>query len=147
MGGGDGVVELLQHLPAGLREGHGCYQADALGHVQRVTADVIRVEALQAGNGGRSVEHGARLGVLVPLVLKSLWRSGSVQDVVLLCVVHVVESLHGAADLLAGHLLEEGEGKAVGPRAVLSGDDKGVELRLPRISLRPERQTLRHTEL
>ena len=69
------------------------------------------------------------------------------QDVVLLCVVHVVKSLHSTADLLTGHLLEEGESKAVGPRAVLSGDNKGVELRLPRINLCPERQALWHAEL
>ena len=59
----------------------------------------------------------------------------------------MVKSLHGTADLLTGHLLEEGEGEAVGPRAVLSGDDEGVELRLPGIHLRPERQTLWHAEL
>lgn len=69
------------------------------------------------------------------------------QDVILLCVVHVVKSLHGAADLPAGHLLEEGEGKAVGPRAVLSGDDEGVKLGLTRVHLCPEGQTLWHTEL
>lgn len=91
------------------------------------------------------MEYGTRLGVLVSRVLGR--RGGSVQDVVLLCIVHVVESLHGTADLLTGHLLEEGEGKAVGPRAVLSSDDKGVELRLSRIRLRPERQTFWHTEL
>lgn len=69
------------------------------------------------------------------------------QDVVLLGVVHVVEGLHGAADLLAGHLLEEGEGEAVRPGAVLPGDDEGVELRLPGVHLRPEGQALRHAEL
>lgn len=69
------------------------------------------------------------------------------QDVVLLRVVHVIKGLHGAADLLAGHLLEEGEGKAVSPRAILSSDDEGVELRLPGVHLRPESQTLWHTEL
>lgn len=147
LGGRDGLVKLLQHLPAGLREGHWCYQADALWHVQRVTTDVIRVEALQAGNGRCCMEHRTRLGVLVSQVLESRWRGGSVQDVVLLCVVHVVKGLHGTADLLTGHLLKEGEGKAVSPRAVLSGDDEGVELRLPRINLCPERQTLWHTEL
>ena len=46
LGGGDRPVELLQHLPAGLGEGHGRDQADALGHEQRVAADVIGVEAL-----------------------------------------------------------------------------------------------------
>lgn len=140
-------MELLQHLPAGLREGHGCYQADALGHVQRVTTDVVRVKALQARDGGCRVEHGARLGELVSLVLRSLRRGGSVQDVVLLCVVHVVKGLHGTADLLTGHLLKEREGEAVSPRAVLSGDDEGVELRLPRVNLRPERQAFWHAEL
>lgn len=69
------------------------------------------------------------------------------QDVVLLRVVHVVKSLHGAAYLLAGHLLKESEGEAIGPRAVLSGDDEGVELRLSGVCLRPKRQTLRHAEL
>lgn len=93
------------------------------------------------------MEHGTRRGVLASLVLGSLWGGGSVQDIILLCVVHVVKSLHGTADLLTGHLLEEGEGKAIGPRAILSGDDKRVELRLPRVHLRPERQTLWHTEL
>ena len=145
--GGHGLVKLLQHLPAGLREGHGRYQADALRHVQRVAADVVRVEALQAGDGGCGVEHGAMVGQVVPLLLEPRWWGGSVQDVVLLCIVHVVKSLHGTADLLTGHLLEEGEGEAVGPRAVLSGDDEGVELRLPGIHLRPERQTLWHAEL
>lgn len=47
LGGRDGLMELLQHLPAGLREGHGRDQADALRHVQRVATDVVRVEALQ----------------------------------------------------------------------------------------------------
>lgn len=147
LGGRDGLVELLQHLPAGLREGHGRDQADALGHVQRVAADVVRVEALQARDGGRRVEHGTEVGVLVPLLFRSRRRDGGVQDVVLLCVVHVIKGLHCAADLLTGHLLKEGEGKAVSPRAVLPRDDEGVELRLPGINLRPESQTLRHTEL
>lgn len=95
------------------------------------------------------MEHGSslRVLVLVSLLLESRRRGGSVQDVVLLCIVHVVKSLHGAADLLTGHLLEEGEGEAVGPRAILSGDDKGVKLRLPRVDLRPECQTFWHTEL
>lgn len=48
LGRRDGLMELLQHLPAGLREGHGCDQADAFRHVQRVATDVVRVEALQA---------------------------------------------------------------------------------------------------
>lgn len=34
-------MELLQHLPAGLREGHGCDQADAFGHIERVTTNVV----------------------------------------------------------------------------------------------------------
>ena len=72
---------------------------------------------------------------------------GRVQDVVLLGVVHVVEGLHGTADLLAGHLLEEGEGKAVGPGAVLPRDDIRMELGLPCVHLRPEGQTLWHTQL
>ena len=63
-------MKLLQHLPAGLREGHGRYQADALRHVQRVAADVVRVEALQAGDGGCGVEHGAMVGQVVPLLLE-----------------------------------------------------------------------------
>lgn len=41
LGRRDGLMELLQHLPAGLREGHGCDQADAFGHVQRVATDVV----------------------------------------------------------------------------------------------------------
>lgn len=69
------------------------------------------------------------------------------QDVILLCIVHVVKSLHGTTDLLTSHLLKEGESKAIGPRAVLSGDDEGVKLRLPRVNLCPERQTLWHTKL
>lgn len=140
-------MKLLQHLPASLREGHGRYQADALRDVQRVAADVVGVEALQTGDGRGRVEHGTGLGVWVTLILRSLWGGGSVQDVVLLCVVHVIKSLHGTADLFTGHLLEEGESKAVGPRAVLSGDDKGVELRLPGVNLCPEGQSLWHAEL
>lgn len=93
------------------------------------------------------MEHRTEVGVLVPLLLRSRWRDGGVQDVVLLCVVHVIKSLHCAADLLTGHLLKESEGEAVSPRAILSSDDEGVELRLPGINLRPEGQTLRHTEL
>lgn len=138
-------MKLLQHLPAGLGEGHGRYQADALGHVQRVTTDVIGVEALQARDRGSGEKHGTRQ--VVSQVLGSLRGGGSVQDVVLLGVVHVVKGLHGTADLLAGHLLVEGEGKAVRPRAVLSGDDEGVELRLQGIKLRAERQALWHTQL
>lgn len=41
LGRRDGLMELLQHLPAGLREGHGRDQADAFGHVQRVATDVV----------------------------------------------------------------------------------------------------------
>lgn len=93
------------------------------------------------------MEHRTKVGVRVPLLLRSRWRDGGMQDVVLLCVVHVIKSLHRAADLLTGHLLKESEGKAVSPRAVLSSDDEGVELRLPGINLRPESQTLWHTEL
>lgn len=72
------------------------------------------------------------------------WR---VQDVVLFCIVHVIECLHGTADLFAGHLLKEGEGKAVGSGAVLSCDNEGVELRLADVCLSAEGQALWHTEL
>lgn len=62
-------------------------------------------------------------------------------------VVHLVQRLHGRADLRAGHLLIEGVDEAVGPRAVLPGDDEGVEVRLPWLRLRPERQAFGQTEL
>lgn len=93
------------------------------------------------------MEHRTEVRVLVPLLIRSRRRDGGVQDVVLLCIVHVIKSLHCAADLLTGHLLKEGEGKPVSPRAILSRDDEGMELRLPGINLRPESQTLWHTEL
>lgn len=143
--GRDSLVKLLQHLPAGLSETHGRYQADALRHVQSVAADVVRVEALQTGDGWSGVEHGTGLGE--PLVLRPWRGGGGVQDVVLLRIVHVVESLHCTAYLLAGHLLEESEGKAIGAGAVLSGDDERVELWLSGVDLRPERQTLWHAKL
>lgn len=54
------------------------------------------------------------------------------------CVVHLVEGLHGRADLWAGHLLVKGVDEAVGPRAILLCDDEGVELRIPLVHLRPE---------
>ena len=77
-----------------------------------------------------------------------MWGGGGrVQDVVLLGVVHVVEGLHGAADLLAGHLLIEGVDKAVGAGAILPGDDEGVELGLAQVRLRPERQAFGHAQL
>lgn len=41
LGRGDGLMELLQHLPACLREGHGCDQADAFGHIQCVATNVV----------------------------------------------------------------------------------------------------------
>lgn len=84
--------------------------------------------------GGTGVFGTARCG----------WR---VQDVVLFCIVHVIECLHGTADLFAGHLLKEGEGKAVGSGAVLSRDDEGVELWIAGVGLCPERQAFWHTEL
>lgn len=120
MRGRHGLVQLLQDLATRLDEGHGCHQADALGNEERVAADVVGVEALQA-----------TLGVVL----------------LLLGVVHVVEGLHGAADLFAGHLFEERERKAVGARAVLSRDDERVEMGLATIRLSPKRQTLRHAEL
>lgn len=59
--------------------------------------------------------------------------------------MHLVEGLHGRADLWAGHLLVEGVDEAVGPRAVLLCDDEGVELWITLVSLRPEREPFRHT--
>lgn len=145
-------MELLEHLPAGLGEGHGSDEADALGHVERVTADVVGVEALQPGDGGHGEERVLgvgveRVGMEVALVLGAPRGGGGVQDVVLFGIVHVVQGLHGAADLLAGHLLVESEGEAVRPRAILPRDDEGVELRLTCVRLRAEGQTLWHTQL
>lgn len=65
----------------------------------------------------------------------------------MLCIVHLVESLHGGADLWAGHLLVEGVDEAVGARAILLRDDEGVELWITLVCLRPERQAFRHAQL
>lgn len=56
----------------------------------------------------------------------------------MLCIVHLVEGLHGGANLWAGHLLIEGVDKTVGSRAILLCDDKGVELGIPPVCLCPE---------
>lgn len=53
-------------------------------------------------------------------------------------VVHLVEGLHGRADLWTGDLLVKGVDETVGPRAVLLCDDEGVELWVPLVRLRPE---------
>lgn len=136
-------MQLFQNPSAGLGEGHGCDQADALGYIECVSADVVGVETLQPRQGGSSMQL-LRGGTGV------FWTArcgGSVQDVVLFCIVHVVECLHGTADLFAGHFLEEGESKAVGSGAVFSCDNERVELGLADVCLRAEGQALRHTEL
>ena len=56
----------------------------------------------------------------------------------MLCIVHLVEGLHGGADLRAGYLLIEGVDEAIGSRAVLLGDDEGVKLRISLVRLCPE---------
>lgn len=65
----------------------------------------------------------------------------------MLCIVHLVEGLHGRADLWACHLLVEGVDEAVGSRAVLFCDDERVELWIPLVCLRSERQSFGHTQL
>lgn len=61
--------------------------------------------------------------------------------------MHLVEGLHGRADLRRRHLLVEGVDEAVGARAVLPRDQEGVELGLAVVCLCPERQAFGHTEL
>lgn len=57
----------------------------------------------------------------------------------MLCIVHLIEGLHGRADLRTGHLLIEGVDETVGSRAILLGDDEGMELGLTLVRLRLER--------
>lgn len=65
----------------------------------------------------------------------------------MLCIVHLVEGLHGRADLRTGHLFVEGVDEAVGPRSILLSNDKGMELWITLVCLCPERQAFRHTQL
>lgn len=139
--GGHCLVELDQELLAGLHEGQRGDEADALGDVERVPADVVGVVALELGEGrGIGVVDAAGQGVHAA-------GGGGTDAAVLLCIVHLVQCLHGCADLLARDLLVEGEHKAVRAGAVLPGDDEGVQLRVPVIRLRPEGQPLGHTQL
>lgn len=66
---------------------------------------------------------------------------------VLLSMVHLVQSLHGRANLSAGHLLIEGVDKAVGARAILPRDKKRMETRGQAVSLSEERKAFRHAQL
>lgn len=61
--------------------------------------------------------------------------------------MHLVERLHGCADLLARDLLIEREHKPVCTRAIFSGDDERMELWISVICLCPERQPFGHTQL
>lgn len=136
-------MQLFENPSAGVGEGHGCNQTDAFGHVQCVSADVVGVETLQTRQGGGSVQLLSG-GTGIFWTARCGWR---VQDVVLFCIVHVVERLHGTADLFARHLLKEGEGKAIGSGAVLSRDNERVELGLAGVRLGAEGQALWHAKL
>lgn len=135
------LVELDQELLAGLHEGQRGDEAYALGDIERVPADVVGVVALELGEGrGITLVDAAGQGVHAA-------GGGGADTAVLLRVVHLVQRLHGCADLLARDLLVEGEHKAIGAGAVLPGDDERVQLRVSVIRLRPERQPLGHAEL
>lgn len=135
------LVELDQELLAGLHEGQRGDEAYALGDIERVPADVVGVVALELGEGrGVALVDAAGQGVHAA-------GGGGTDTAVLLRVVHLVQRLHGCADLLARDLLVEGEHKAIGAGAVLPGDDERVQLRVSVIRLCPERQPLGHAEL
>lgn len=139
--GGHCLVELDQELLAGLHEGQRGNEAYALGDIERVPADVIGVVVLELGEGrGITLINAAGQGVHAA-------GGGRTDTAILLCIVHLVQCLHGCADLLAGDLLVEGEHKAVGAGAILPGDDERVQLWVPVICLRPEGQPLGHTQL
>lgn len=139
--GGDRLVELDQELLAGLHEGQRGDEAYAFGDVQRVPADVVGVVPLELGEGsGITLVDAAGQGVHA--------AGGRGADAaVLLRVVHLVQRLHGCADLLACDLLIEREHKPVRTRAIFSGDYERMQLRISVISLRPERQPFGHTQL
>lgn len=137
--GGNRLVELDQELLAGLHEGQRGDETYALGDVQRVPADVVGVVPLELGEGGGiALINAAGQGVHAA-------RGRGADAAVLLSIVHLVQRLHGCADLLARDLLIEGEHKPVGTRAIFSGDYEWMELWVSVVSLRPERQPFGHT--
>lgn len=139
--GGHRLIELDQELLAGLHEGQRGDETDAFGDVQRVSADVVGVVPLELGEGrGISLVDAAGQGVHAA-------RGRGTDAAVLLRVVHLVEGLHGCADLLARDLLVEREHEPVRTRAIFSGDDERMELWISVICLRPERQPFGHTQL
>lgn len=139
--GGHCFIELNQELLASLHEGQRGNEAYAFGDVQRVSADVIGIVPLELGKGcGITFINAAGQGVHAA-------RGGGTDTAVLLCIVHLVERLHGCADLLACDLLVKCEHKPVCARAIFSGDDERMELWISVIRLRPERQPFGHTQL
>ncbi|OCT55747.1 hypothetical protein XELAEV_18004393mg [Xenopus laevis] len=117
-------MELLQDFLTGAHERHGGDEADALGHKQSISGNVVGVEALQFG-------YGAIVAVLGAVSAVARRRV----DDVILGVMHVVQGLHGAANLLAGDFLKEGEREAKCPRAIFSCDDERVVLCLSGVGL------------
>lgn len=62
-------------------------------------------------------------------------------------MVHLVQRLHGRANLGAGYFLVEGVYEPVGARAILTCDQERVELGRQGVLLSAERQAFRHAEL
>lgn len=115
---GHRLVELDQELLAGLHEGQRGDEAYAFRDIQCVSADVIGVVPLELGKGcGIPLVNAAGQGVHAA-------RGGGTDTAVLLCIVHLVECLHGCTDLLACDLLIEREHKSIRTRAIFSGDDE-----------------------
>lgn len=116
--GGHCLIELDQELLAGLHEGQRGDEAYAFGDVQRVSADIVGVVPLELGEGsGIALIDAASQGVHAT-------RGGGADTAILLCIVHLVERLHGCADLLARDLLVECEHKPICTRAIFPGDDE-----------------------
>lgn len=62
-------------------------------------------------------------------------------------MVHLTECLHGSDNLRTGHLLVEGVNKAVGTRAIVERNRKGVKLRIESVCLSAKGQPSGHAEL
>lgn len=138
---GNCSVKLEEEFLAGLHERQWCDQTYAFGNIQGVSADVIGVVPLEFQERSRVSLVGAA-GQRVHAA-----GGGGVDAAVMLRVVHLVERLHGCADLLTCNFLIKSENEAVGARTIFPGNYKRVELRVSAVSLCSERQPLRHAQL
>lgn len=139
--GGNCLVKLDEEFLAGLHERQRGDQTYTFGNIQGVSADVIGVVSLE-------LQKGSCVALIETACQRvHAARGRGVNAAVMLCVVHLVERLHGCADLLARNFFIKSENKAIGARTVFPGDDKRVELRVFIVSLCSERQPFGHAQL